>query len=165
MSARAVTSEIASVNDDANAPMTAVSSFWVIRRWATVGAVVGFEVASLTTRLILAPPSALMPPAALIVSATSSMPLRQLTPNCALAPDNGWITPTLTVARCAKPERMTNGATISAAAPLVIARRRVKALAIVAVLRTAMVVLPFKYYYIALIRALRRRVRAVLVAR
>src|SRR5260370_33659472 len=51
MSARAVTSEIGSVNDDANAPMTAVSTFWVIRRWATVGAVVGFEVASLTTRL------------------------------------------------------------------------------------------------------------------
>jgi hypothetical protein len=77
MSARAVTSEIASVNDDANAPRTAVSSFWVIRRRAIVGAVVGFEVASLTTKLILAPPSALMPPAALIPSATNSMPLRQ----------------------------------------------------------------------------------------
>ena len=61
MSARAVTSEIASVNDDAYAPRIAVSSFWVIRRWATAEAAVGFEVASLTTRLILAPPSALMP--------------------------------------------------------------------------------------------------------
>jgi hypothetical protein len=81
ISARAVTSDITSVNDDAYAPRTAVSSFCVIRRWATVEAVVGFEVASLTTRLILAPPSALMPPAALIVSATNSMPLRQLMPN------------------------------------------------------------------------------------
>jgi len=59
MSARAVTSEIASVNGDANAPRIAVSSFWLIRRWAVVDAVVGFEVASLTIRLILAPPSAL----------------------------------------------------------------------------------------------------------
>jgi hypothetical protein len=76
MSARAATSEIASVNDDAYAPRIAVSSFWAIRRWAAAEAAVGFEVASLTTRLILAPPSALMPPAALISSATSSMPLR-----------------------------------------------------------------------------------------
>jgi hypothetical protein len=58
MSARAVTSEIASVNDDAKAPRIAVTSFSVIRRRATVDAVVGFEVESLTTRLILAPPSA-----------------------------------------------------------------------------------------------------------
>src|SRR5262249_41089034 len=43
MSARAVTSEIVSVNDDANAPRTALRSFWAIRRWATVGAMVGFE--------------------------------------------------------------------------------------------------------------------------
>src|SRR5262245_22731619 len=75
MSARAVTSEIASVNDDAYAPRTAVSSFWAIRRWATAGAVIGFEVASLTIRLILAPPSALIPPAALTASATNSMPI------------------------------------------------------------------------------------------
>ncbi|MGB8124776.1 MAG: hypothetical protein WCF50_13865, partial [Pseudolabrys sp.] len=53
-----------------------MSSFWLIRRWAAVAAVVGFEVASMTIRLILAPPSALMPPAALTASATSSMPLR-----------------------------------------------------------------------------------------
>ena len=43
MSARAATSEIASVNDDAYAPRIAVSSFWVIRRWATAEAAVGFE--------------------------------------------------------------------------------------------------------------------------
>src|SRR5262245_39256806 len=165
MSARAVTSEIASVNDDANAPMTAVSSFWLIRRCATVGAVDGFEVASLTTRLILAPPSALMPPAALIASATSSIPLRHFMPHRALAADNGWITPILIVGLCAKPERMTNGATISAAAPPAIARRRVKGLAIAAVLRPDMVLLPFKYYYAALIRARPRRVRAVLTVR
>src|SRR5262245_14665779 len=124
--------------------MTPVSSFWVIRRWATLGAMVGFEVASLTTRLILAPPSALMPPAALIASATNSMPLRQLIPNCALAPDNGWITPILTAGLCAKPERTTNGATISAAVPPIIARRRVGALAIDAVLRPDMHLLPHK---------------------
>ena len=45
MSARAVTSEIGSVNDDTNAPRTAVSSFWVIRRWAPVGAVASVLVA------------------------------------------------------------------------------------------------------------------------
>ena len=48
-----------------------MSSFWVISRWATAGAMDGFKVASLTTKLILVPPSALMPPAALIASATS----------------------------------------------------------------------------------------------
>ena len=50
-----VTSEIAMVSDDANAPRIAVTSFCVMRRCATVAAVVGVDVASATTRLIFAP--------------------------------------------------------------------------------------------------------------
>jgi WD40 repeat protein len=45
----------------------------------------------------------------------------------AKAPDNGWITPTLTVARCAKPGRIMNGDRTNAAVPPAVARRRVKA--------------------------------------
>src|SRR5262249_6406984 len=91
-----------------------------------VDAVVGFEVESLTTRLILAPLSALMPPAALISSATSSMPLRELTPNWAFAPESGTTTPILIAAGCAELERITNGAVMSTAATSAIACRRLR---------------------------------------
>jgi hypothetical protein len=47
-----------------------------------------------------------------------------------LAPDNGWITPILIVARCAKPGRMTNGDRTNAAMPPAAARLRVKVLVI-----------------------------------
>jgi hypothetical protein len=80
-SCRSLTSEIAMVSDEANAPRMATTSFCVISRCATVPAVVGVEVESETIRLIFAPPSSLIPPAALISSATSSMPLRELMPN------------------------------------------------------------------------------------
>src|ERR1035437_892238 len=117
MSRRSVTSEIAMVSDDAKAPRMAVTSFCVMSRCATVPAVVGVEVASATTRLILAPPSALMPPAALISSATSSMPLRELIPNCALAPDSGMITPMLIGLACARAGDNTSGVAHSEAVP------------------------------------------------
>src|SRR5690606_14337441 len=96
MPRRSVTSEIAMVSEEAKAPRIATTWFCEIIRWATLAAVVGVEVPSATTRLIFAPPRPLMPPAALISSATSSMPLRELMPNWALAPDSGMITPTLT---------------------------------------------------------------------
>lgn len=49
----------------------------------------------------------LMPPAALISSATSSMPLREFTPDWAFAPESGRITPTLTALPWAMASRMT----------------------------------------------------------
>jgi hypothetical protein len=123
ISRRSVTSEMAMVSDDAKAPRIAVTSFCVMRRCATVAAVVGVEVESATTRLILAPPSALMPPAALISSATSSMPLRELMPNCAFAPDKGRMTPTLTAAPCAPARRGSRDAPETAAVPARSVRR------------------------------------------
>src|SRR5690606_3491253 len=86
-------------------------------RCATVPAVVGVEVESATIKLIFAPPSALMPPAALISSATNSIPFRELTPNCALAPESGMITPTFTCLACARTGEETHGAAISDAVP------------------------------------------------
>src|SRR5882724_2648643 len=117
MSRRSMTSEIAIVSEDAKAPSRAVMSCWVMSRWATVPAVVGVEVASATTRLIFAPPSSAIPPAVLISSATSSMPLRELTPNWAFGPDSGMMTPTLTGGASARAEERTKGAARNAAVP------------------------------------------------
>ncbi|MCY1528666.1 hypothetical protein D9M68_637800 [compost metagenome] len=88
--------------------MMATQRFCVIRRCATVAAVVGCDVASAMMSLSFAPPRALMPPAALISSAASSSPWRELMPNWALAPDSGKITPTLTsdAAASARPGRL-----------------------------------------------------------
>jgi hypothetical protein len=123
MSRRSVTSAMAIVSDEAKAPRIAVTSFWAMSRCATVAAVAGVDVESATTRLIIAPPSALMPPAALISSATSSMPLREFTPNCPFAPDKGRITPTLTAFVCAEPLRAMNGEATRAVAPARTPRR------------------------------------------
>src|ERR1700722_6127826 len=117
MSRRSVTSEIAIVSDETKAPNTAVISCWVMSLWATLPAVVGVEVASATIRLIFAPPSSAIPPAALISSATSSIPLRALMPNWAFAPDSAMITPTLIAAASALADDNTNGAASSAAVP------------------------------------------------
>lgn len=113
MPRRSATSDTARVSEEANAPRMAATLFCAISRCATVPAVVGVEVLSATTRFTLAPPSAAMPPAALISSATSSIPLREFTPNCALGPDNGRMTPTFTARAWA---RSMVGAAISPAA-------------------------------------------------
>ncbi|KAF0119494.1 MAG: hypothetical protein FD152_4493, partial [Xanthobacteraceae bacterium] len=123
---RSVTSEMAMVSAEAKAPRMAITSFCAMRRWATLAAVVGVEVESAITRLILAPPRALMPPAALISSATSWMPLRELIPNCALAPDNGRMTPILTVRPWPKAGPATSGAVTPPRAASFSAARRDK---------------------------------------
>ncbi len=92
MPARSVTSDAARVMEEANAPITAVTLFWEMRRWVAAAAVFGVGTSAVTS-LILAPPRALMPPAALMVSAASSMPRREPMPNWALGPLSGWITP------------------------------------------------------------------------
>src|SRR5690606_5532485 len=123
MPRRSVTSEIAMESEEAKAPRIATTWFCEIIRWATLAAVVGVEVPSATIRLILAPSRPAMPPAALISSATSSMPLRELMPNWALAPDSGWMTPTLTDLGCARTMAGKPAATVATPAAATRPRR------------------------------------------
>ena len=98
---RSVTSDIANVSEEANAPRIAQQLFSAISLCAIVAALFGVDVESAISNEILAPPRPLSPPLALISSATSSTPCFEFTPNCAFAPDRGSITPTLTVFDCA----------------------------------------------------------------
>ena len=120
---RSVTSDIARVRDEANAPKMAQQSFSAIMRCATVAAVVGVEVESAMTRLIFAPPRFLRPPPLLISSTTNSIPWRELMPNCALAPDKGRMTPILTVLACEKAIDENVPAIVSALKPFKTSRR------------------------------------------
>ncbi len=85
----------------------------------------------------MAPPSDLMPPAALISSATSWMPLRELMPNWALAPESGRITPILTVRSSACAREIKDAATPADAASFKAVRRLMPVLRLFSLVMTS----------------------------